>query len=324
MSEAALEQEDNQAGLEQEEIDGLLKGGDSEGGLQALVQSSTISHERLPMLEIIFDRLVRLLSTSLRNFTSDTVDISIVDMTSMRIGDYLDNMVSPTLINVVNFRPWNTSALMYIENKLVYTMVDVLLGGRRDASEKSAETAYTTIERNLIEDFINVVLKDLSVSFEPVEPITLEFDRMETNTRFAMIERPTNAGIIVKMELEINERGGFFELFIPYSSIEPAREKLLQMFVGEKFGRDKIWENHLITELWNTSIQAEAILDKVTVNLADVMKWKKGSFLPLETYEGANVLIRSEDCELFTGKIGNVRKRVAVLVEENFLIKEDA
>jgi len=33
-----------------------------------------VSYERLPMLEIIFDRLVRLTTSSLRQFTSDNVE----------------------------------------------------------------------------------------------------------------------------------------------------------------------------------------------------------------------------------------------------------
>ena len=33
--------------------------------------------ERLPMLEIVFDRLVRLMTTWLRNFTSDNVEVSL-------------------------------------------------------------------------------------------------------------------------------------------------------------------------------------------------------------------------------------------------------
>src|SRR5690606_37898493 len=62
--------------LNQDEIDSLLgfdpnAGGNVElTGVQALINSALVSYERLPMLEIVFDRLVRLATTSLRNFTS--------------------------------------------------------------------------------------------------------------------------------------------------------------------------------------------------------------------------------------------------------------
>ena len=56
--------------LNQAEIDSLLGvDDDDEGmisGMQAIVDSAMVSYERLPMLEIVFDRLLRMMSTSLR------------------------------------------------------------------------------------------------------------------------------------------------------------------------------------------------------------------------------------------------------------------
>ena len=62
--------------LNQNEIDSLLGFADGAGrdrdtsGIRAIIDSALVSYERLPMLEVVFDRLVRMMSTSLRNFTS--------------------------------------------------------------------------------------------------------------------------------------------------------------------------------------------------------------------------------------------------------------
>src|SRR5579883_2917394 len=69
--------------LTQEEIDSLLGFSladvslNDNSGIRAIIDSAMVSYERLPMLEIIFDRLVRLMTTSLRNFTSDNVEVSL-------------------------------------------------------------------------------------------------------------------------------------------------------------------------------------------------------------------------------------------------------
>ena len=63
--------------LNQDEIDSLLGyGADNEQessqqttGVRAILNSSMVSYERLPMLEIVFDRLIRLMATSRRGFT---------------------------------------------------------------------------------------------------------------------------------------------------------------------------------------------------------------------------------------------------------------
>ncbi len=325
LNQEELTTTDSMAGhvLEKEEVDDLLQGANSDGkGLRALVQTSTVSLERLPMLEVIFDRLMILLSTSLRAFTSDNVDLKVEEIKSSRFKDYLDNVKLPAMFNVILLKEWDTMALLVVDNAMIYTVVDVLLGGRREEVHDVQGRSYTTIERALNEEFIRVILKDLSQAFEPVEKVEFTFARAETNPRFAMIDRPNNAGVIVRVNLKMDDREGKFEFFFPHSSIEPVREKLLQTYIGEKFGNDKIWENHLAREVWGTTIEAEALLDQVTVKLSDVLKWKKGSSLPLETFEGANIVVKCGERSLFSGKIGNVRKRVAVQIEENFLTKE--
>ena len=82
--------------LNQDEIDSLLgfDSGDAgpKSGIEAIINSALVSYERLPMLEVVFDRLVRMMSTSLRNFTSDNVEVTLDNVTSVRFGDYLNSM----------------------------------------------------------------------------------------------------------------------------------------------------------------------------------------------------------------------------------------
>ena len=119
---------------------------------------------------------------------------------------------------------------------------------------------YTTIEPILVKRMIEVVLADAELAFEPLSPVNFNLDRLETNPRFAAIARPANAAILVKLRIDMEDRGGRIELLLPYATLEPIREVLLQMFMGEKFGRDPIWEGHLATEIGQAEIAVEAVL----------------------------------------------------------------
>src|SRR5919206_391016 len=83
-------------------------------------------------------------------------------------------------------------------------------------------------------------------------------DRIETNPRFATITRPANAAILIDLKLDMEGRGGVLQILLPYATIEPIRDLLLQSFMGEKLGRDHIWEGHLATELWQAEIKGGA------------------------------------------------------------------
>ena len=183
--------------LNQNEIDSLLGfeeevgGSFGQSGIQAIINSALVSYERLPMLEVVFDRLVRLMSTSMRNFTSDNVEVSLDSIASVRFGDYLNGVPLPAMLSVIRAEQWDNYILITVDSALIYSVVDVLLGGRRGTAAMRIEgRPYTTIERSLVERMVQVILTDLGAAFEPLSPVTFRFDRLETNPRFATISRP--------------------------------------------------------------------------------------------------------------------------------------
>ena len=310
--------------LDQDEIDSLLGiGGDGDGdraGVEALLNSALVSYERLPMLEVVFDRLVRLMSTSLRNFTSDTVEVTLDSITSTRFGDYLNSLPLPAMMTVFKAEEWDNYGLMVVETSLIYSIVDVLLGGRRGTAAMRVEgRPFTTIERTLVQRMVNVVLNDLSAAFDPLSPVTFRFERLETNPRFATIARPANASIIAQLRIDMDDRGGRVELLIPYATLEPVRETLLQMFMGEKFGRDSIWETHLTNELWQTEVPIEAVLDELELPLGEVLGWREGSRLQLNCSPSSEVELRCGERTMFHGQMGRKGNTISVRVSDRLI-----
>mgnify|MGYP001333613936 FL=1 len=306
--------------LNQAEIDSLLGTDDLEdeiSGIQAIVDSAMVSYERLPMLEIVFDRLLRMMSTSLRNLTSDNVEVSLDSITSIRFGDYLETIPMPAMISVFKAEEWDNYGLMTSDSALIYSIVDVLLGGRRGTAAMRIEgRPYTTIERNLVERMVTVILSDLSAAFDPISPVTFRFDRLETNPRFATIARPANAAVLARLRIDMEDRGGRVELLLPYATLEPVRELLLQMFMGEKFGRDSIWETHLANELWSTDVELDAVLDQIVLSLNDVMNWRPGSQILLNAVPSSPINLRCGEIPLFMGGMGQKNGNMAIKIDK--------
>ena len=308
--------------LDQDEIDNLLgfdlatDGDGDRSGLRAIVNSALVTYERLPMLEIVFDRLVRLLTTSLRNFTSDNVEVSLDNISSIRFGDYLNSIPMPAILAVFRAEELDNYGLMTVDSNLIYSVVDVLLGGHRGAAAMRVEgRPYTTIERVLVERMIEVVLADAQAAFDPLTHISLSLDRLETNPRFAVIDRPANAAILVKLRIDMEDRGGRIELLLPYATLEPIRKMLLQQFMGEKFGRDNIWESHLATELWTTQVEVRAVLEEQQVDLRRVLELKVGDTLMLTATADSSVQLRAGAVPLTHGRMGRRNQNIAVRVE---------
>ncbi|MEM6383880.1 MAG: flagellar motor switch protein FliM [Pseudomonadota bacterium] len=307
--------------LNQDEIDNLLgfnagDGLDTEtSGVRAIINSALVSYERLPMLEIVFDRLVRLTTTSLRNFTSDNVEVSLDGITSVRFGDYLNSIPLPAILSVFKAEEWDNFGLITVDSSLIYSVIDVLLGGRRASSSLRVEgRPYTTIEMNLVRRMVEVIIADAEAAFAPLSKVNFSVDRLETNPRFATICRPANAAILVEMRVDMEDRGGKVELLLPYATIEPIRELLLQMFMGEKFGRDSIWEGHLATEIHAANVGVDAVLFEQAMPLSRVMKFEVGQTLSFDTDPTDPILLKCGETVLTEGQLGQRDRTVSVRV----------
>ncbi len=313
--------EDGERLLGQAEIDALLadagEGGDAGGGggMRRVVNAGLVAYERLPMLEIVFDRLVRAMTASLRGFTGDNVDVSMESMASLRFREYLEGVPQPAMLVVFRVEEWDNYGLLVLDSALVYSVVDVLLGGRRGTAAMRVEgRAHTSIERALAERLVAVVLDDLSEAFRPLAPVRFRFERLEVNPRFAAISRGGNACVLSRFRVDMEDRGGRLELVLPYATLEPVREALLQQFMGEKLGRDSIWETHLGEELRLTDLALDVVLDEQTMPLSAVLSLRRGDRIVLDARPDTPVKLRCNDVNLFEGDLGRRKDRLAVRI----------
>jgi flagellar motor switch protein FliM len=307
--------------LNQNEIDNILgfavenQTGGERSGLKALINSAMISYERLPMLEVVFDRLVRLATTSLRNFTSDNVEVALDSISSVRFGDYLNSIPLPAILGVFKAQEWDNYGIVTIDSGLIYSIIDILLGGGRSGQVTRVEgRPYTTIETNLVSRLVELVLADAEQAFGPLSPVRFSLERLETNPRFATVSRPANTAILVHLRIDMEDRGGKIEILLPYATIEPIREQLLQMFMGEKFGRDPTWEGHLATEIHTSEVDVDAVLFDEQMSLQKVLDLKVGQTILFDATPQDPVVIRCGDVPLTSGVMGRRGNNISVRV----------
>ena len=302
----------------QEEIDDLFDGGAAplaQTAMERILSAGLVLYERLPMLDVVLDRLTRFGSSSLRNMLGVNVEMFIEGVSTVRFGSYLDSVKLPAVFGVFRAHEWDNQGLAVFEPQLVYSIVDISLGGRRAPPTAIEGRPFTPIERTIVEKLLDRLLADLSVSFLPLCSVNFEFERLETNPRAASISSVNSAAVNVRLRVEAAGRTGVIELILPYATLEPIREILIQQFMGEKFGRDSIWENHLRDELWATEVELEAVLDERTMRLSEIMNLQVGDQLQLDVGANEPVVLRCGDQPVLTGRIGRKAGKIAVRLE---------
>jgi len=292
--------------------------------LAAILNPEVVSYERLPMLDVIFERLTRTLSASLRNLTSDNVEVTLEDVTSLRFGDHLDTVSDKSLIGIFGATEWEGAALIIADKPLIHSIVNVFLGGKlpQDAS-KFENRSYTTIERNLVKRLFELVLHEFEDALEPLIPIKFPIDRLESSPRFASIVRPSTAAILARFKIQMEGRSGEIDILIPYSSLESIRHLLLEVFMGEKLGHDVLWETHISKELLETRLDLDAILDEPYLTLGTVSRWQVGSTIPLNITAKSPIKVCCQGHDVFVGKMGQKNGNIAVTIDVDHLNNQE-
>ena len=282
-------------------------------GLRAVLESRVIAHERLPMLEVVCDRVVRAFSSSMRNLTSDAIEVSLEEVTSTRFGEFVGRVALPAMIGVFHIQEWENYGLVTVESGLIYAVVDALLGGRGGSAPVLIDgRAFTTIETKLVSRMLDLALSDFSEAFAPIEPITMGLERIETNPRFAAIAGNSNIWAVATFRVDMDGRGGKFSMLLPYATLEPVREKLLQRFMGEKSGRDHIWEEHMVSEISKTDISLDVVLGEAAMSLDKLRSLAVGDVVNLAQSPDAPLELRCGGVPLGRAQIGQRSGKMAV------------
>ncbi|MFT3976480.1 MAG: flagellar motor switch protein FliM [Sphingomonas bacterium] len=287
-------------------------------GMRAVVESRVISHERMPMLEVVCDRVVRAFASSMRTLTSDAIEVSLEEVTSVRFGELMNRVALPAMVGVFKVREWESYGIVTVESGLIYAVVDALLGGRGGGPPTMIDgRAFTSIETRLVSRMLELALGDFATAFSPIEPITIELERVETNPRFAAIAGSSNICATSTFRVDMDGRGGQFTLAFPYATLEPVRDKLLQRFMGEKSGRDSIWEAHMASEIRKTNVAVSVLLGERAMPIADLNALAVGQTIALNRDPDDPLDIACGGVVLAQAQIGQRSGRIAVRLVNN-------
>lgn len=325
--ERLLEQdksEDSNRVLGQGEIDDLFSGGsDASRGILKALKSSKVYHERLPGLHAVLEKFAHLITLSLHQLSGASVEALLTDITSIPFEDYLAGIPIPSMINVFDIIEWDDSGLLVLDNLLFYRIVEILLGYRDSQEEevpkkKLAEGRfYTLVEKAIIKNFVILTLEDLSTAFSPVGYVNFRFERQEDFPRFAAVAQSGNAAILAKISVTLNGQGGVLHVVIPYRAFESVKEKLSFTYSqGGNFGQDIVWEKHILSQMGDVEVELKAVLSELTLPLAEVLNWKIGSQVTLDTYPDSSLKIYCNDEYMMTAKAGKIKGKLAVLIDQ--------
>ena len=316
--------------LSQEEVDSLLEGID-EGKVQtetALPESEEELevynfgaqvgpvHLRMPTLGIINERFIGFSRTSLFSATGLSLDVSISSIDSLKFGDFCRSIPIPASLNIFKMEPLRGFALLVLEGPMVFAFVDTLFGGRAVSHVKLEGKTFTTIEKKIIGKIVEMILGDLQEAWSDVYKLKMILTRSEMDPQFAAITTPDDMVIATKLTIDLQNVSGTMTICIPYSVLEPIRDKLKQRFQGERFEVDQKWTRYIRGKVKELTINLSCTLGRADITGRELLAMKAGDIIHLDQKMSDPVIVNVEGVPKFTGYPGICNKRKAIKIKE--------
>lgn len=315
--------------LSQDEIDALLHGADeveeeqieegSDGGGAATSDFDFSSQDRIvrgrmPTLEMVNERFARHMRISLFNMMRKTSEVSINGIQMIKFGEYVHTLFVPTSLNMVRFRPLKGTALITMEARLVFILVDNFFGGDGRYHAKIEGREFTPTERRIIQMLLKVIFEDYKEAWSPVMDVSFEYLDSEVNPSMANIVSPTEVVVISSFHIELDGGGGDFHVALPYSMLEPIRELLDAGVQSDKEDTDMRWSKALRDEIMDVPVELTTKFIETEISLQYIMDMKAGDIIPVEIPDHITVLI--EDLPTYRAQLGRSRDNLALKIQE--------
>ena len=315
----------NEKILDQAEIDALLHGVDTgqvsteappapnEARSYDFANQMRIVRGRMPTLEMINERFARLHRISLYNLLRRSPEVAVGPVQIKKFSEFVHTLHVPTSLNLVKINPLRGTALIVLDPKLVFSVVDNFFGGNgRHAKIEGRE--FTATEQRIIHMVLRSVFSDLREAWSHVSAIEPEYLQSEINPHFANIVSPSEIVVVTSFHVELDGTGGNLHITLPYAMIEPLREVLDAGMASDRMEKDDRWMQSLRDEMEDAELEITTLLGRSSLTLAELVNLKPGDVVPCD-FTG-KVTVIAEEVPVFRGSFGTSRGHQAVKIEE--------
>ncbi|ETX16697.1 hypothetical protein OCH239_00190 [Roseivivax halodurans JCM 10272] len=280
---------------------------------EEIIRATSRKIERLPVLEAIFERQAQGLSVALKNFCGMPAEARVENVTYVSCGEALEGTDQTWLSVVCDADPWDGRLAIALDPQLLFSLLEILLGGRAANASDWTPRSFTSIEKRLARQLCELTLQELGTAFAPVSKVDFSVGWIESSPQAIMIAPQKAQCTRITLEVDIDGRGGRIVFVIPFRTLDPVKARLSEMFLGEQFGEDETWSNRMKETLTDTEVTVTALLRTMRVPLAKALDWQVGQVIDLGIAPDSEVTVSVRGRDLMRGAMGRRRTGAAAI-----------
>jgi len=277
-----------------------------------LVARDRIVRGRMPALDRLNERWVADFERKLGELIRQPLEVALQEVQLAPYGNWLAAMPAPTSFSLYSVKPWQRNALVAVDGKLLFTLVNAYYGGTR--ATKTARAALTPTEQRLNKIVIEMLVELFRRALAPVAALELQHVQSEIDPSYMNMATPSETVVVTRVEVTLKQQGGSICLLFPLSSFDAVRDKLAEGLKTVSAETRQRWRQSLRAQLEHTELDVTSVFLETQVSLRELLQMKPGDILPIEMPKTAT--LRSGPRPLLRGKFGLSRGYNAVSVLE--------
>ncbi|MBP5296270.1 MAG: flagellar motor switch protein FliM, partial [Bacteriovoracaceae bacterium] len=302
--EGAAAEEDNSA--EQEILNNVQS--------YDLTNQDRVIRGRMPILEIIYERFIRSFRVSLSNALRKISTVSMISTDLLKFGEFVNTLPTPSCMCILRFNELRGPAIIVFESKLAYAIIDSFFGGTDRPFTKVEGKEFTQIELSFMKNIMDTAIADLEEAWAPVHRVDAQYLRTEINPQFVGVVPPSDVVIATTLEVEFESASGTIIIIIPYSTIEPIKQKLSSSFQTDNEMVDSIWTQAINTHVRDVPATITVKLGTTEMSVGDLINLQVGDVIPLKQKVSDEVAVEIEGVEKMKCIIGVYKGNKAVQI----------
>jgi len=292
---------------------------------EEIIRSARANHQKLPVLEVIFDRFTLALGPVMKSYCAGApAEAELKSFQYMACGEALESLSPSGLAMMTKVQPWEGAIGVVLDPKLLFTTLEIMLGGRNVSRATWTPRAFSAIEKRLGIRLCQVVLNELTEAFTWLCGVNFEVERIEGSPQALFLAPPSSPCVKVVMRVSFEDRGGTITFVMPHEAFEIVRPILAEPFQGGQLGGDSSWRELLTDTLKGTSVTVDAVLHEPNLSLAEVLSWKPGQTIDLGITTDQEVTVSCGELNMFSAAIGRRQNgSVALRVTRDYGEREE-
>ena len=263
-------------------------------------------------LEIVNNRFVRKFRAALSTMLRKVVEVDIISTNHLSFADVSKSIPIPSWINLLHLDPLPGSPFLCFDTHLGTLIIDYLCGGNGQVNKNAKKEDFGAIEQHLMTKITRETINCLEEVWKIILPVKIYVGEVEFDSRYITSVSHDEMFVVTYFSTKIEESTGVLTLALPYTSLEPIKQKLTSTVSHDEQKTNYSWMSNLKEYIPQIDANISVELGKKNVTVRDLLRMRVGEIIVLDQFIGDELMVYMEGVPKFKGYPGHYKGNNAI------------